>query len=364
MKRSSDPSLPTPESKYAKHEIPPPSSKKLKHLREDIQGSKTPESTDDVPDFDLDNVYAAACSAIASLPGDTYLSKLVREVQGKCLSAKRTLLSVIGKGAFWTKPSHTEFGYEFPTWDTSEELQHQEFVNQSPLEGLRAHIVEQLTELTPSQTQIYGRYCSIVQSSGMGKSHLLDEFSKSYFLIPINLRASTDQGYPPADREVWEFLTQNDSDSSALSLIKHFLLALFIKTKEALGCMGFTKSDQIQEFQSYMSKDQSMQSPGKNRTDFYKGVVAQARQFQKRMKNSSGKPKTTELAQALYGLREVLNSGDKLLSGHCIFLWKGHHKRCIDSKDCVDVFIAFDEAHMLADSFDNIRKHESRFVVL
>ncbi|KAH8977434.1 hypothetical protein EDB86DRAFT_1199678 [Lactarius hatsudake] len=136
---------------------------------------------------------------------------------------------------------------------------------------------------------------------------------------------------------------------------------LFIETKEALGSMGSTKSDRIQEFWSYMSKDQSMQSPGKNRTDFYEGVVAQARQG---MKNSSGKPKTAELAQALYGLREVLNSGDKLLSGHCIFLGKGLHKRCIGSKDCVDVFVTFDEAHTLADSFDDIHKHESRFVVL
>ncbi|KAH9021391.1 hypothetical protein EDB85DRAFT_1895706 [Lactarius pseudohatsudake] len=355
MKRSSDPSLPTPELKYTKHEIPPLSSKKLKHLREDIQGSKTPESTDDVPDFDLGNVYAAAHSAITSLPGDTYLSKLVREDVFKAnVQAQREhffqslrrvqdssfdVWSLIThndpnyehfSGAFWTKPSCTEFGYEFPTWDTSEESQHQaienswmaEFIDQSPLEGLRAHIEASMVD----QTRLIG--------------------------------------YPPADREVREFLTRNDSDSSALSLIKHFLLVLFIKTKEALGCMGFTKSDRIQEFRSYMLKDQSMQSPGKNRTDFYEGVVAQARQFQKRMKNSSGKPKTAELAQALYGLREVLNSGDKLSSGHCVFLRKGHHKRCIDSKDCVDVFVAFDEAHTLADSFDNIRKHESRFVVL
>ena len=45
---------------------------------------------------------------------------------------------------------------------------------------------------------LYASYCSIVQSSGMGKSRLLDEFSKRHFLIPINLREKGSQGvlYP------------------------------------------------------------------------------------------------------------------------------------------------------------------------
>jgi hypothetical protein len=36
---------------------------------------------------------------------------------------------------------------------------------------------------------LYGRYCSILQLSGMGKSRLLDEFSKHFHLISINLQA-------------------------------------------------------------------------------------------------------------------------------------------------------------------------------
>jgi hypothetical protein len=34
---------------------------------------------------------------------------------------------------------------------------------------------------------MYARYCSIVQSSGMGKSRLVDEFSKDHFLVLVNL---------------------------------------------------------------------------------------------------------------------------------------------------------------------------------
>ena len=51
--------------------------------------------------------------------------------------------------------------------------------------GLRLHIIQQLALGTSTGTALYARHCSIVQSSGMGKSLLLDEFSKKYFLIPV-----------------------------------------------------------------------------------------------------------------------------------------------------------------------------------
>ncbi|KAI9449262.1 hypothetical protein BJY52DRAFT_1192720 [Lactarius psammicola] len=134
-------------------------------------------------------------------------------------------------GVFWADlPSQTGFTDESPVWNTSAESQYQaiedswtaDFVDPSPLKGLREHIVEQLTK--PSQPPVYGCYFSILQSSGMGKLRLLDKFSKSYFLIPLNLHALTDRGYPPADAQ-------------------YFLLTLFIKTKEILRDMGRTKSD-------------------------------------------------------------------------------------------------------------------------
>jgi hypothetical protein len=35
---------------------------------------------------------------------------------------------------------------------------------------------------------LYARLLPIVQSSGMGKSRLIDELSKKHFVVPINLR--------------------------------------------------------------------------------------------------------------------------------------------------------------------------------
>ena len=69
------------------------------------------------------------------------------------------------------------------------------FVGQSPLNGLRDHILQLLeSEIWVSGMPIYERYCPIVQSSRMGKLRLIDEFSKKYFLIPVNLRARSDRG--------------------------------------------------------------------------------------------------------------------------------------------------------------------------
>jgi hypothetical protein len=41
---------------------------------------------------------------------------------------------------------------------------------------------------SPTDPNIYARIVTIVQSSGMGKSRMVDEFSKEHFVIPLNLR--------------------------------------------------------------------------------------------------------------------------------------------------------------------------------
>jgi hypothetical protein len=66
-----------------------------------------------------------------------------------------------------------------------------DYVDLSPLDGLVTHIAGQLDT---QRLCLYGRYCAIVQSSGMGKSRLLDEFSKHFFMIPINLRSPSAGG--------------------------------------------------------------------------------------------------------------------------------------------------------------------------
>ncbi|KAH9052553.1 hypothetical protein EDB87DRAFT_1692196 [Lactarius vividus] len=107
-----------------------------------------------------------------------------------------------------------------------------DFVGKGPLRALEKHVNVQM-----AMGKRYARYCSIVQSSGMGKSRLLDGFSKEHFLIPINLRPKDGKGYPPADEEVREFLTSNreyqDKNRSESSYMRAccFLKALFYVTR-------------------------------------------------------------------------------------------------------------------------------------
>jgi hypothetical protein len=41
-----------------------------------------------------------------------------------------------------------------------------------------------------SRDALYARYLAIVQSSGTGKSRMIDELSKEHLVIPINLRVA------------------------------------------------------------------------------------------------------------------------------------------------------------------------------
>ena len=63
-----------------------------------------------------------------------------------------------------------------------EALWNADFVDLSPLDGLVESISHQLG--MGNAWDHDGRYSSIVQSSGMGKSHLLDKFSKHFFYDP------------------------------------------------------------------------------------------------------------------------------------------------------------------------------------
>lgn len=54
------------------------------------------------------------------------------------------------------------------------------------------------------------RAVSIVQSSGTGKSRLVDEISKSFLGISFALRLDGETGYPPGDHEITRYLRSSD----------------------------------------------------------------------------------------------------------------------------------------------------------
>lgn len=71
------------------------------------------------------------------------------------------------------------------------------FIGKAP-QALREHIQDCCKKAAADEgPSYYGKFIPIIQSSGMGKSRLADEFSMSSFLIPINLRPVTNGWYIP-----------------------------------------------------------------------------------------------------------------------------------------------------------------------
>ena len=121
------------------------------------------------------------------------------------------------------------------------------FVRRDALDALIEHI-----DRERKKKGAYAPFCSIVQSSGMGKSRLLDELSKTYFLIPVNLCTSSSTGayppfhlsrpsqskltflgHPPADVSVRDLLTASKSARDAYPYL-WFLLTLFTRTTRVI----------------------------------------------------------------------------------------------------------------------------------
>jgi hypothetical protein len=55
----------------------------------------------------------------------------------------------------------------------------------------------------------YAKFIPIVQSSGVGKSRLIDQFSKRVPGISFTLRTPGQTGYPPGDPEITDYLLTN-----------------------------------------------------------------------------------------------------------------------------------------------------------
>jgi len=58
----------------------------------------------------------------------------------------------------------------------------------------------------------YSKAVSIIQSSGTGKSRLVDEISKEFLTISFALRLEGETGYPPGDPEITKYLRLNGGD--------------------------------------------------------------------------------------------------------------------------------------------------------
>jgi len=137
-------------------------------------------------------------------------------------------------------------------------------------------------------------FCSIVQSLGMGKSRLVDQFSTKHFLIPINLRNRDTYsmyksvtftplapphlfpGFPPPDHAIRNLLTSSTKEKEEKTLMQHFLVVLFEKTQSILEnelTDANNRSERITKFREYMRAGMDIESVGPGRQKFYDGIA-------------------------------------------------------------------------------------------
>ncbi|KIL57882.1 hypothetical protein M378DRAFT_357000 [Amanita muscaria Koide BX008] len=143
---------------------------------------------------------------------------------------------------------------------------------------------------TNSARHIYARFLDVIQSSGMGKSRMIDELSKEHFVIPINVR-TTGTGFPPADYVVSKFLvhapfTPDDASRRAQA----FLISLFEITAKTIPDLDRVlepiiskmlaadrPTSNAQKFRLFMTYGQSSSQPGRLRKYFYDKVIRRAK---------------------------------------------------------------------------------------
>jgi hypothetical protein len=81
--------------------------------------------------------------------------------------------------------------------------------------------------------EFYAKSMTIIQSSGTGKSRLLDELSKELLTISFALRhPHKDVGWPPGDHEITNFLTGSTEYEVLGARAVAFLAAALAQCKE------------------------------------------------------------------------------------------------------------------------------------
>ena len=89
----------------------------------------------------------------------------------------------------------------------------------------------------------YSKFTPTVQSSGVGKSQLLDEFSKKVLGILFTFRMNDDTGYPPGDPEIRKYILDHiprpyDESVSGPLAVAASLIAASISTMHSLVRAG------------------------------------------------------------------------------------------------------------------------------
>ena len=155
----------------------------------------------------------------------------------------------------------------------------------------------------------YAPMCAIIQSSGTGKSRMVDQLGTTHFVIPVCLRRlgepgrflfcrlrpykliTSSPGFPPSDEPVRSYFLasgkpSNEADVYAQRRFDAFFKVLFDKTLGKLQDLEQTRVESTgnndryemlaSSFREAMTENQTFWSPNRFRSRFYEDVVISA----------------------------------------------------------------------------------------
>ncbi|CAE6470100.1 unnamed protein product [Rhizoctonia solani] len=189
----------------------------------------------------------------------------------------------------------------------------------------------------------YNWAISVIQSSGMGKTRMVEEAAKTVFTLPINLREDLlhhEKTCPPPDVNVRGYFMkrQNDSDIQQQADYAIFLLALFIKARESIESLfpGLTGTKLARAWADHLAEGQTESGVGFHRKSFYDNVVQVAEKASQNNKKTLGHLK--------HSMRQ-----------NCQMLQDLIQPTASEKNAC---FVYFDEAHSLCR--DDESPHDSK----
>ncbi|EJU02226.1 hypothetical protein DACRYDRAFT_115969 [Dacryopinax primogenitus] len=126
-------------------------------------------------------------------------------------------------------------------------------------------------------SSIYAKTVVIVNSSGMGKTRMIDESSKSLFTVLFVLR-DTAGGFPPSDSDVLAYFqsprTMEDCQTAILCFLKTLYDNLADMLKKQTEKMEKRKHAEIAHwFRGYLGSWDQMGAPSQERKRFFESVV-------------------------------------------------------------------------------------------
>lgn len=226
----------------------------------------------------------------------------------------------------------------------------------------------------------YARLTTIVNSSGTGKSRMVDQLGTDIITVPMCLRRKTG-GFPPSDVDLRNWLASRRGNSGSVRKMLHgFTYSLLMATRKRLETIAekqkihklrlneadarnLSEEDHhkyllllvnrqkelASAFREHMTRDQTYDTPNQYRNDFYTEVTYEAEKFMDRgeqVKEDEKEPVPEHPRYVSRGEGCLQEAGEDL----CRFI---DEHRLSDSEKGPRrplVVLAFDEADILTDN--------------